>query len=146
MTASAAGYKGDIYIGAQRIGGSTSYTIEPRTRNMGDVDELGDENVWQIPLQLVGGSVSVEGQLIMGDAGQVLLETRLADGAKITDLKLFIDKEANTYWTPDASVTAKNGMVSHCIVTAAQSVGDEKSGIASFSATLKINGALKRVV
>lgn len=144
MTAPIAGYKGDIYIGAQKIGGGTAYSYNGETRNMGDIDSFGSEHVFQLPLQLVGGNVSINGHLKMGDAGQILLESYLKNATPITDLKLYINKAANTYWTPDASVMA-DGVASHCIITNAKSIGDERSGIATFSATLKVNGELKRV-
>jgi len=144
MTAPKAGYKGAVYIGAQKIGGGTSWGYSGETRNMADIDEFGDENIFQEPLQIAGGDVSISGHLKMADVGQILLETRLADAAEITDLKLYIDKTGNKYFTPDPAITS-DGIASHCIVTAAKVVGDEKSGIGTFSATLHVNGTLKRV-
>lgn len=146
MPAPKAGYKGAVYIGAQKIGGSTTWAYDGETRNMQDIDEFGDEHIMALPLQIVGGNVTITGNLKMGDAGQVLLETRLADAAQITDLKLYIDKVANTYFTPDPAVTLTvDNIPSHAIVTTAKAIGDDKSGIGNFSVTLRINGALKRV-
>lgn len=146
MAAPKAGYKGDVCIGAQKIGGSTTWSYDGETRQMQPIDEFEDEHIMEIPTQIVGGNVTITGNLKMGDAGQVLLETRLADGAQITDLKLYIDKAANKYYTPDPTVLMTGDNVpSHAIVTTAKAIGDDKSGIGTFSATLKINGALKQV-
>lgn len=146
MTAPKAGYKGAVYIGAQKIGGSTTWSYDGETRNMQDIDEFEDEHIMAIPMQIAGGIVTISGNFLMADAGQVLLETRLADGAQITDLKLYTDKSTNNYFTPDpAVVLTVDDVPSHAIVTTARVIGDEKSGIGTFSATLRICGALKRV-
>ncbi len=146
MTAPKAGYKGGVYIGAQKIGGSTTWAYDGETRQMQAIDEFEDEHIMALPMQIIGGNVTISGNLKMGDAGQVLLETRLADGAQITDLKLYVDKAANKYYTPDPAVLMTGDNVpSHAIVITAKAIGDDKSGIATFSATLTINGALKRV-
>lgn len=144
MSAPKAGYKGAVYVGAQKIGGSTNWTYDGETRNMQDIDEFEDEDVNSLPLQITGGNVVITGNLKMGDAGQVLLETNFASGVSITDLKLYVSKTDNTYFTPDSAILM-NSVPSHAIVTAVRAVGDEKSGIGTFSATLKINGRLKRV-
>ncbi len=147
MTAPKAGYKGAVYIGAQKIGGSTTWAYDGETRNMQDIDEFEDEHIMALPLQITGGNVTITGNLKMGDAGQVLLETKLADGSQITDLKLYVSKTDNTYFTPDPAVKLTvDDIPSHAIVTAAKAIGDDKSGIGNFSVTLRIMGALKRVV
>ena len=146
MTAPKAGYKGAVYIGAQKIGGSTTWAYSGETRNMQDIDEFEDEHIMALPMQIVGGEVTITGNLKMGDAGQILLETRLADAAQITDLKLYVDKASNKYFTPDPAVTLTvDAVPSHAIVTSAKAIGDDKSGIGNFSVTLRICGALKRV-
>ena len=146
MTAPKAGYKGGVYIGAQKIGGSTTWAYSGETRNMQDIDEFEDEHIMALPMQIVGGEVTITGNLKMGDAGQILLETRLADAAQITDLKLYVDKAGNKYFTPDPAVTLTvDAVPSHAIVTSAKTIGDDKSGIGNFSVTLRICGALKRV-
>lgn len=146
MTAPKAGYKGAVYLGTTKIGGSVTWAYDGETRNMQDVDEFEDQHIMSLPLQIVGGSVTITGNCLMDDAGQALLETRLADGAQITDLKLYVDKALNTYFTPDPAITmTADSIPSHAIVTTARAIGDDKSGVATFSATLKINGALKRV-
>jgi len=146
MTAPKAGYKGAVYIGAQKIGGATIWGYDGETRNMQDIDEFEDEHVMALPMQIAGGNVTVTGNLKMGDAGQILLETRLADGAQITDLKLYVDKSLNKYFTPDPAILLTvDNIPSHAIVTQAKAIGDDKSGIGNFSCTLRICGALKRV-
>lgn len=141
-----AGYKGAVYLDTTKIGGATTWAYDGETRNMQDVDEFEDQHIMSLPLQIVGGNVTITGNCLMGDAGQVLLESRLADGAQIADLKLYLDKVANTYFTLDPAVTmTADSIPSHAIVTTAKVIGDDKSGVATFSATLKINGALKRV-
>ena len=149
MTAPKAGYKGAVYIGAQKIGGGTTWAYSGETRNMQDIDEFEDEHIMAIPMQISGGEVTITGNLLMGDAGQVLLESKLADGSptgRIEDLKLYVDKAANTYFTPDPAVTLTvDDIPSHAVVTAAKVIGDDKSGVGNFSATLRICGTLKRV-
>lgn len=145
MTAKA-GYKGAAYIGAQKIGGATTWAYDGETRNMQDVDEFEDEDVLAIPLQIVGGNVTLSGNCLIADAGQVLLETKFADKSEITDLKLYTSKTDNQYFTPDPAITmGVDNTPSHAVVTAVRAVGDDKSGVATFSVTLKINGRLKRV-
>lgn len=144
MTAPKAGYKGAVYIGAQKVGGSTNWSYSGETRNMQDVDEFEEEDILSMPLQITGGEITIAGNCLMGDAGQVLLETKFADKSEITDLKLYISKADNTYYTPDPAIFMGT-TPSHCIVTSVRAVGDDKSGVGSFSATLKVNGRLKRV-
>lgn len=144
MTAPKAGYKGAVYIGAQKIGGSTVWSYSGETRNMQDIDEFEDEDINSLPLQIMGGEVAISGNLKIGDAGQVALETAFGGKTSLTDLKLYVDKSTTSYFTPDAAVLM-NGIPSHCIVTSVRAVGDDKSGIATFSVTLKVNGRLKRV-
>lgn len=149
MAAPKAGYKGAVYIGAQKVGGGTTWAYSGETRETQEIDEFEDEHVMAIPLQIKGGDVTISGNLLMGDAGQILLETKLADNTpagRITDLKLYVDKSANTYFTPDPAVLLTvDNIPSHAIVTAAKTWGADKSNVINFSATLKINGALKRV-
>ena len=47
--AAKAGYKGAVYFGAVKIGGSTSWTSSGATRNMLPIDQLGDEVITHIP-------------------------------------------------------------------------------------------------
>jgi len=146
MPAPKAGWKGAVYIGAQKIGGATAWSFDGKSRQMQAIDEFEDEHIMEIPLQIIGGSVTITGQLKMGDAGQVLLESRLSDGAQITDLKLYVDKASNKYYTPDPAILMTvDNVPSHAIVTTAGVGGVDKNGIGTFSATLKINGELKIV-
>ena len=133
-----AGYKGAIYIGAVKIGGSTTWAYSGETRNMQDIDEFEEEIVKQLPLQMVGGDISVSGHyLVDSDDGQKLLKTDFNAVTEITDIKLYIDKSENIYMTPKAG--------SHVIVTNVNNVGDDKSGVGTFSATLHVNGELEQI-
>lgn len=146
MASPKAGWKGAVYIGAQKIGGSTTWAYDGETRNMQDIDEFEDEDINSLPLQIVGGNVTISGNCLIADTGQVLLETKFADKSEITDLKLYTSKTDNQYLTPDPAITmGVDSTASHAIVTAVRAVGDDKSGVATFSVTLKINGRLKRV-
>ena len=135
--AAKAGYKGSIYIGAVKVAMATwSYSGE--TRNMQDIDEFEDEIVKQLPLQIVGGDISADGNYRLDeDAGQKLLKTRFDAATEITDIKLYTDKTNNIYMTPKAG--------SHVIVTNVNSVGNDKSGIGTMSCTLHVNGELEQV-
>lgn len=133
-----AGYKGAVYIGAQKIGGSTTWTYTGETRNMQDIDEFEEENVVQLPLQIVGGDITIMGNYLLDiDAGQKLLKTDFDSATKITDIKLYTDKVVGTIF-----LTPKAG--SHCIVTNVNNVGDDKSGVGTFSCTLHVNGMLEQ--
>ena len=137
MSTPRAGYKGAVYLGAVKVGGSTTWSYSGESRNMQDIDEFEDSIVKQLPLQIVGGEVSINGNyLVDSDAGQKLLKTRFDAATEVTDIKLYTDKTNNIYLTPKAG--------SHCIVTNVNSVGNDKSGIGTFSATLKVNGELEQ--
>jgi len=140
--AAKAGYKGKVKIGAVTIGGSTSWTYSGATRNMLPIDELGDEVITHIPGQIEGGEVTITGNYLMDtDAGQQLLKTRFDAGTQITDLLLYMSLTDAVYMTPDDTTTP----ASFATVTSYDNVGDEKSGVGTFTATLKVSGLLKPV-
>jgi len=133
-----AGYKGAVYIGSTKIGGSTTWAYTGETRNMQDIDEFGEEIVKQLPLQIVGGDITITGHyLVHSDAGQKLLKTDFDAATEITDIRLSVDKNNGVWMTPKAG--------SHVIVTNANNIGDDKSGVGSFSATLHVNGELEQI-
>lgn len=141
MTAPKAGYKGDVYIGATKIA-AASWTSAGGERQMAPVDELGDEVITDVPLQIRGGTVTITGYYKLDtDVGQKLLATRFAAGTQITDLKLYTDQANGIYLTPDDTTTP----ASFATVTNCRNVGDDKSGIGTFSATLLVSGVLKQM-
>ena len=141
MTVPKAGYKGDVYIGAVKIAAAT-WTSTGGERQMQAVDELGDEVITDLPLQIRGGTITITGNYkIDTDVGQKLLATRFAAGTQITDLKLYVDQTGGVYLTPDETTTP----ASFATVTNCRNVGDDKSGIGTFSATLLMSGVLKQV-
>lgn len=138
MSTPKAGYKGAIYLGATKIGGSTTWTYSGETRNMQDIDEFEDAIVKQLPLQIVGGDIAVNGHYkVDSDDGQKLLKTYFDAATEVTDIKLYTDKTNNIYMTPKAG--------SHVIVTNVNNVGNDKSGIGTFSVTLHVNGELEQI-
>lgn len=144
MSVPKAGWKGAAYLGAQKIGAATAWSYDGENMEMIEVPEFESEDVLSIPGQIKGGNVTISGSCLIGDAGQVLLETKFADKSQITDLKLYISKVDNTYYTPDPAILMGD-VPSHAIVSAVRAIGNDPSGVATFSATLKINGRLKRV-
>jgi len=136
MTAKA-GYKGAVYLGAVKVGGATTWSYSGETRKMQDIDEFEDSIVKQLPLQIVGGDISISGNyLVDSDAGQKLLKTDFDAATEITDIKLYTDKTNNIYMTPKAG--------SSCVVTTVNNVGNDRSGVGTFSATLHVNGELEQ--
>jgi len=141
MTVPKAGYKGDVYIGAVKIAAAT-WTSTGGERQMQAVDEFSDEIITDLPLQIRGGTITITGHYKMDtDVGQKLIATRFAAGAQITDLKLYTDQVSGIYLTPDDTTTP----VSFATVTNCRNVGDDKSGIGTFTATLLMSGVLKQV-
>lgn len=133
-----AGYKGAVYIGSTKIGGSTTWAYTGETRNMQDIDEFEEEIVKQLPLQIVGGDITITGNyLVHSDPGQKLLKTDFNAATEITTIRLSIDKSNSVWMTPKAG--------SHCIVTNVNNIGDDKSGVGTFSATLHVNGELEQI-
>jgi len=133
-----AGYKGRVYLGTVKVGGIVTWTYSGETRNMQDIDEFGDEIIMQLPLQIVGGDIAINGHyLVDSDAGQKLLKTYFDAATLIGDIKLYTDYSNTVYMAPSAG--------SHVIVTNVNNVGDDKSGIGTFSATLHVNGDLEQV-
>ena len=142
MTAPKAGYKGAVYIGALKVGGSTTWAYSGSVRNMQPTDEFEDEIVADIPLQIVGGEVTITGSYLLdSDAGQQLLKANFKSGVQITDLRLYTSKADAIYLMPDETTIP----ASYATVTNADNVGDDKSGVGTFTATLKISGELKQV-
>lgn len=134
-----AGYKGRVLIGAVVIAGSASWSNSGGVRAMLPTDEFGDEIVSDIPGQITGGEVTITGNYLMSqDAGQQLLKTRFDSGDQITDLKLFISETDNIYMTPDNTTTPP----SYATVTNYDNVAHDKSGIGTFTCTMKISGKL----
>lgn len=137
-----AGYKGAVYIGAVKIGGTTTWNYSGSTRNMQAIDQFQDEVITHLPLQIEGGDITITGNYLMHeDAGQQLLRTNFESGAEITDVKLYTSKADNIYLTSDGASTPS----SYVTVVNYDNVGDDKSGVGTFTCTLKVSGRLKPV-
>ena len=133
-----AGYKGRVYLGSTKISGMATWTYSGETRNMQDVDEFGEEIIKQLPLQIVGGDIAINGHYLLdSDAGQKLLKTYFDAATEVSTLRLYIDFDNGIYMGTAAG--------SHCIVTNVNNVGDDKSGVGTFSATLHVNGDLTQM-
>lgn len=134
-----AGYKGAIYIGAVKIAGSATWSCTGSVRTMLPTDEFGDEIVSDIPGQITGGEVTITGNYLQSqDAGQQLLKTRFDSGDQITDLKLFISETDDIYETPDNTTSPP----SYVTVTNYSAVTHDKSGVGTFTCTMKLSGKL----
>jgi len=139
-----AGYKGAVWYGTDYKIGVGTWNYSGETRNMVDVDEFGDEVIPQLPLQIVGGDITISGHyLVDSDQGQKQLKTDFDAATEITNLRLYTDKDNAIYMTPSA--TGLNGGQSHVIVTNVNNVGVDKAGVGTFSATLHVNGSLEQV-
>jgi hypothetical protein len=137
-----AAYKGKVKIGSTVIAGSATWANSGAVRTMIPADEFGDEIITDIPGQITGGEVTITGNFLGDtDAGQQLLDTRFRDGAQVTDLKVFISETDNIYFTPDDTTTP----ASFATVTNHYAVTHDKSGVGTFSCTIKISGMLKLV-
>ena len=134
-----AGYKGAIYIGAVQIAGGATWSYGGSIRTMLPVDEFGDEIVTDIPGQIIGGEVSITGNYLLDtDAGQQLLKTKFDSGDPITDLKLYISQSDGIYHTLDNTTTPP----SYCTVTNYDNISHDKSGIGTFTCTIKVSGKM----
>lgn len=134
-----AGYKGSIYIGAVKIAGSATWTYSGSVRAMHPVDEFGDEVVVDIPLQITGGEVTITGNYLMDtDAGQQLLKTRFDSGDQIVDIKLYISETDGIYHKPDNTTVPP----SFVTVTNYDNLGHDKSGVGTFTCTMKVSGKM----
>lgn len=135
-----AGYKGDIYIGAVRIAGGATWGYGGSVRTMLPTDEFGDEIVTDIPGQITGGEITITGNYLMSqDAGQQLLKTLFDSGDQITNVMLYISEEDAIYMTPDSTTVPP----SYATVTIYDNVGHDKSGVGTFTCTLKVSGKMK---
>ena len=138
MTLSA-GYKGKVKIGAVSIGGVVTWSHSGDTRNMYAKDEFGDEVITHIPLQIEGGDITMTGNYLMDeDTGQQLLKTRFDAGTQITDIALYLNVTDGHYLTPDNTTTP----ASYATVTSYNAVGNDKSGVGTFTCTLKVSGKM----
>jgi len=143
MTVPKAGYKGAVYFGAVKIASAT-WTHAGGERQMQAVDEFSDEIILDIPLQIVGGVVTITGHYKMdSDDGQKLAKTRFLTGEKVTDLKLYTDYTSTpkVYLTPGTDFKG-TGVDSYCTITNCLNVGDDKSGIGTITITMKVSGVL----
>lgn len=139
-----AGYKGAVWYGTDYKIGSGDWAYSGETRNMADIDQLGDEVVAQLPLQIVGGDITINGHyLVDSDEGQKQLKIDFDAATEIENLRLYTDKDGGIYLTPSA--TGLNGGQSNVIVTNVNNTGVDKSGVGTFSATLHVNGSLSQV-
>lgn len=139
MTAPKAGYKGAVWIDDKKIAGSATWTYSGETRNMQDADEFEDEFIKQVPLQIVGGDITITGNYLLdSDDGQQLLKTNFNSAKEISDIKLYTDKSNGN------NIFMKLTATSRAIVTNVNNVGDDKSGIGTFSCTIHVNGELEQ--
>lgn len=133
-----AGYKGAVWYGTDNKIATGTWTYSGETRNMQDIDEFQDEIIKQLPLQIVGGDITISGNYLLAeDAGQKQLKIDFDAKTEITNLRLYTDKTGGIYMTPKAG--------SHIIVTNVNNVGDDKSGVGTLTATLHVNGELEQV-
>lgn len=138
-----AGYKAAFYIDDKKVSGLASWTYPGETVNMQDIDEFEKPDVEQIPLQMVGGDISISGMyLVDSDEGQQLLQTYMTGRTKVTNLKLYTDKSETIYLKLCA--TGLNGGASYAYVTNCNNTGVDKSGVGTFNATLHVNGKLEQ--
>lgn len=134
-----AGYKGAIYIGAVKISGSATWTYSGSVRAMHPTDEFGDEIVTEIPLQITGGEITITGNyLIDTDAGQQLLKTYFDSGDPIDDIKLYISYADAIYHKPDNTTDP----ASYVTVTNYDNLSHDKSGVGTFTCTMKVSGKM----
>lgn len=146
MTAPRAGWKGRAYFGTTKIA-SVTWTHTGGERQMQPVDELGDELVLDLPLQIVGGVITITGNYKLdSDDGQKLAAAYFASGEQITDLKLYTDYTSTpkVYLTPDPDFEG-GGVASYVTVTNCRNVADDKSGIGTLSITMKLSGVMHQV-
>ncbi len=137
-----AGYKGKVQIGDVVIAGSATWSSAGSERTMIPTDEFGDEIITDIPGQITGGVITITGNfLVAQDAGQRLLKTRFDAGTQITDLKLYISKTDGVYMEPDSTSTP----ASFVTVVNCDAYEHDKSGIGTFTCTMKLSGLLKPV-
>ncbi len=138
MTVPDAGYLAAAYYGAVKISGIGSWTYSGETRNMGDVDEFLDEEIKAIPLQIVGGDITITGHyLLADDAGQQLLDTAFKAGTAITTIKLYTDHANGKYMQVVAG--------GYATVTNVNNMGVDKAGIGTYSATFHVSGQMEQV-
>lgn len=137
-----AGYKGKVKIGATTIGGSTAWSYSGAARELHEDTEFGDEHKTHIPGQIEGGEITISGNYLMfEDTGQQLLKTNFDSGAQITNVQLFISETDSIYMTLDDTTTP----ASYCTITNYDNVGNDKSGVGTFTCTMKVSGKLKPV-
>ncbi len=137
-----AGYKGKIKIGDIVIAGMGTWSSAGSERTMLPVDEFGDEIIVDIPAQITGGIITITGNFLRDtDTGQQLLKTRYDAGTQITDLKLYISETDGIYMEPDDTTTPS----SFVTVTNHDAIDHDKSGIGTFTCTMKLSGKLKLV-
>ncbi len=132
-----AGKFASAYLGAVKISGIGNWTSSGKIRNMGDIDEFNDEIVKQIPLQIVGGDITLTGHYLLDtDAGQKAIDTAFDAGTEITDLKLYTDFDNGIY------LGIKAG--GYATVTNTNNVGVDKAGVGTFTCTFHLSGVLEQ--
>jgi hypothetical protein len=134
------GYKGKVKKGSTAIAGIATWSYSGTVRGMEDDSELGDEHKTFVGVQLEGGEITLTGHyLIDEDAGQQLLRTAILADSPWTDIKLFTDELGNKYYEPDPTTTP----ASYVSVTKFDEISQDKAGIVTFSATLKVSGIMR---
>lgn len=137
-----AGYKGKVKIGATTIGGATTWSYGGSARVMLEDTEFGDEHLTHIPGQIEGGEITISGNYLMfEDTGQQLLKTYFDSGDPITTIALYIDESGSVYMTPDDTTTP----ASYATITNYDNVDNDRSGVGTFTCTMKVSGKLKPI-
>ena len=132
-----AGYEGGVYLGDLPVG-SGSWAYPGGTRNMQDIDQFGDEQIDQKPMQKTGADGTISGHYLLDqDAGQKAIKAAYENKTQITDLKLYTDYDNGIYQQVKAG--------GHIIITNANNVAVDKSGVGSWSCTFHVNGVMEQV-
>lgn len=137
-----AGYKGAVYIGDVKIAGMATWGYSGTTLAMLPDDEFLDEHITHIAGQFDGGDITITGNYLMSeDAGQRLLKTKFDERAQITDVMLYLSYSEDQYMIPDNTTTP----ASFATITNYDAVGNDKSGVGTFTCTMKVSGKMKPV-
>lgn len=142
MSRAQAGYKGELYINNVKIGGTVNWNWTGAVRETVDDSALNQEIKTYTPLQIEGGEVTLSGNYLGDeDAGQQLLKSLFDAATEVTNLKLYTNKTRDKYFLPDSTTQP----ASFVTVTKHSEIALDKSGLITFSATLKVSGVLKEV-
>lgn len=129
------GRKATIKLGSVTVKGLGEWNLKRSAKEIDD-SEFGDEDE-QYVVGMRGAKGDFKGKVRLSDAGQAALEEYYNSGAKIPDLRFYVND--TVYWAPNVAANADAGAL-----LTALNIGTKLDGVATVDYAVSFSGGVKQ--